>query len=321
MPQQAHLWITDPWTTLDHRQDTTLRLAQEAALQGVHQYWYNVKTIHLNNTIVQLQVQKILEIGEKREAESFQLGEIEIYEPKNFTSIHYRTDPPVDLAYLHPLQLLHLALQEIKTCEVVNPLAVLLSLNEKMQAAALHHLMPPSLVASQWEHLEAFGKKHIRTVLKPLHEAQSHGIELLHWQTPTHREESWAKIDAATHHFQTPVILQTYLDGIAEGETRLWFMDGKLLAFIKKLPIEGDFRVNIDQGSRLVSTTLSPKDHKNAEIISQHLHHQKIRLAAVDLIDGYVTDFNFTSPGLIPQIEKILSQNLAQSIVKKLFQT
>ena len=38
----------------------------------------------------------------------------------------------------------------------------------------------------------------------------------------------------------------------------------------------------------------------------------------MDLIEGYITDFNFTSPGLIPQMEGVLGKNLARPIIKAL---
>lgn len=318
-----HLWITDPWTTLDHAQDTSLRFIQEAQRMEVQQYWCDVKTIHLDTHQVQFTAQEILgnltDLREKGDLSSLKLGTPETKSPKDFASIHYRTDPPVDLAYLHTLHLLHLGLRGVKTCQVVNSLEVLLSLNEKMEAAALPTLMPPSLVGSPWELLQAFGKKQGRTVLKPLHEAQSHGVELLDWRTTEGILDAKIKLKLITQQFQTPVILQAYLEGISEGETRLWFIDGKLLAYVKKLPIRGDFRVDIDRGSQLTQTTLSKADRKSALMISKHLKNRKIRLAAVDLIDGYITDFNFTSPGLIPLMEATLSENLAKPIVRALF--
>jgi hypothetical protein len=41
-------------------------------------------------------------------------------------------------------------------------------------------------------------------------------------------------------------------------------------------------------------------------------------MAAIDLIADQVTDFNFTSPGLLVQMESLLGRNLAQPIVKSL---
>ena len=315
---QKWLWITDPWITLDHSGDTTLRLAQAADQLGIPQYWCDVRSLRLEGGQAYLDAQPCLQIGPDRTSESFRFGPREKLRPRNFTQIHYRVDPPVHLAYLHPLQILSLGLQGVRTCEVVNPLNALFSHNEKFEAALLGNLMPPSLVSSQWDLLQSFGKSEGRTVMKPLHEAQSKGIELLDWRTAKSAAQAQTHLLQMTEEFSRPIILQKYLEGIAHGEVRLWFVDGQLLTQMKKLPLAGDFRVNMDQGSALVPCDLSPSVRAALPRISRHLLKHKIRLAALDLIDGYVTDFNLTSPGLIPQIERTLGQDLASAVVQRL---
>lgn len=317
------LWITDPWETLDHPRDTTLRLAEECLKLGLRPYWCDVRSIRLYGRQPQLDAQEILAIAPERSRKSFQLGPLKNCSPTEFQSLHYRTDPPVNEAYLHPLLILALALRAPKAPELVNPLSILLSSNEKMEGAALEQgsqskMTPPGLVSSQWEALEAFGKSEGRTVLKPLHEAQSHGVELLDWRNTDAIQNSKSLLTRATQGFTLPVLLQKYLPGISEGETRLWFVDGKFLAAVQKFPLTGDFRINMDRGSELKTARLSSRERSIATKIGTHLKKRQIRLAAVDLIEGMVTDFNFTSPGLIPQMESVLGENLARIVVKAL---
>lgn len=314
----SFLWITDPWETLDHPKDTTLRLIQEAAAQGISQAWCDVKTLRLETGRVLLDAQPILSIEPTRQAQSVKWGPTQILSPEDFTSIQYRTDPPVDLAYLHPLQLLALALQKAPNTEIVNPIEVLLSQNEKMESAALEGLMAPTLVSSQWDRLLQFGKSEGRTVLKPLHEAQSHGIELLDWKTEEGLKKTQETLQTATSGFKTPVLLQKFLVGVSDGEVRLWFLDGELLTSLKKYPLAGDFRVNLDRGSSLAPHILTSQEKQKIPLISKHLRSKKIRLAALDLIEGFITDFNFTSPGVIVETEELLHENLARPIISAL---
>ena len=74
----------------------------------------------------------------------------------------------------------------------------------------------------------------------------------------------------------------------------------------------------MDRGSELKTARLSSRERSIATKIGTHLKKRQIRLAAVDLIEGMVTDFNFTSPGLIPQMESVLGENLARIVVKAL---
>jgi glutathione synthase len=316
------LWITDPWETLDHPNDTTIRLAQEALLLGIESHWCDVRSIRWDQDRVVLTAHRFEEIGPGRDPASIQLGSARAASPLDYQSLQYRTDPPVDLAYQHPLQLLHLALEmeprKSARPEIVNPVQALLIANEKLEAGTIKGLLPPTLVSSQWESLHAFGVTEQKTVLKPLHLAQSKGIELLDWSSDQGISVARQIIEKTSDGFEKPVLLQRYLPGISQGETRLWFLDGKLLACAKKLPLKNDFRVNIDQGSRLAAHSPNAHEKRAATQIGKHLRALGVRLAAVDLIEGFATDFNVTSPGLITQMEKVLGKNLARPIVRAL---
>jgi glutathione synthase len=310
------LWVTDPWETLDHSNDTTLRLAHEAEAQGHQSFWCDVRSIRLESrggkSEVLLEAARIIS-PDRPGSIATRPFPAQILSPTKFSSVHYRVDPPVDLAYLHPLHLLVLA-----KARVVNPAPVLMTHNEKIEASFLAGLMPETMVSSQWDALLRFGKAHPKCVLKPMHQAQSKGVMLLSWSSATDIEKSRAALSEATDGFQRPALLQKYLPGIENGEQRLWFLDGKLLACVRKLPLKGDFRVNIDGGSALRETTLSASEKKTARTLGKFLKQQKIRLAAIDLIDGFVTDFNFTSPGLITMMEKVLNTDLARPIIRAL---
>ncbi len=313
------LWITDPWETLDHPRDTTLRLIEESVIQGHENFWCDVKTIRWADGAVTLDARLVETVYPGRAEASFRLGPAKTLSPRDLQSIQYRVDPPVDLAYLQPLQLLELAcsVKDSKT-RIENPPRLLALGNEKLEAYSLTGLHPESVVSSQWQTLAAFGKKQKQTVLKPLHQAQSIGVELLDWTTPPSTEAARARIIEATEGYFRPVVLQQYLEAINQGETRLWFLDGKLLAHARKVPRAGEFRIDMDQGATLGRCELTPAEKKASLKIGKHLVNRKIRMAAVDLIDGLITDFNFTSPGLIVQMEALLGKNLAGTIIARL---
>lgn len=309
------LWITDPWDTLDHPRDTTLRWAEESLALGYESHWCDVRSIRFEGGKAVLTARRFEGVYPGRLAQSFRLGEPQDRAPADFDSVHYRTDPPVDLAYLHPLQLV---VQGLGRAELVNPARVLFEANEKLEGTLLPDFSPPTLASSDWERCLSFGERERQTVLKPLHQAQSKGVELLSWETSEGCERAREKIRSLSADFTLPVLLQKYLPGIAEGEQRLWYVDGKLLAIARKKPKQGDYRIDMDQGGTLALTELTRAEKKAAQKIGVHLKRRRIRLAAVDLIEGLITDFNFTSPGLIPQMEALLGRNLAKPILEAL---
>ena len=315
------LWITDPWNTLDHSKDTTLRLIEESLENGIENYWSDYQTIRLLGQDVLLDACRVTDVASSRGPRDFQMLPAKLMPVSAFQSVHYRPDPPVDLGYTHPLQLLALAAKKHSGIEIVNPAETLLCANEKIEGALLGELMPRSLVSSNWEVLFSFGQSEGRTVLKPLHQAQSKGVELLDWSPRGNLARNKNILSELTGNFTRPVIMQRYLEGIREGEQRLWFLDGKLLAVARKRPKSGEFKVDMDQGGSLEPTRLSVRDKKTIPAISKRLNARGIRLAAIDLIESQVTDFNFTSPGLLVQIENLLKVNLARPVIRALLKS
>src|SRR5258706_9199569 len=162
---QHFLWITDPWDTLDHSKDTTLRLAEEALTLGYASSWCDVRTIRWFDNSTLLDTYSIESISPSRQKDSFKFAGLLCLPPHRFASIQYRTDPPVDAAYIYPLQLLVIGIEkaeleghvEREAVQIVNPPSVLLMTNEKLEQALIGDLMPLTLVATEWSQLLEFG--------------------------------------------------------------------------------------------------------------------------------------------------------------------
>jgi glutathione synthase len=103
-----------------------------------------------------------------------------------------------------------------------------------------------------------------------------------------------------------------------DGEKRLWFADGELLAQVKKRPIEGSFLVDMDKGSSCLACDLTLSEARLSATIGEVFRKEGVRLAAVDVIAGQVTDWNLTSPGMLPIMERVLHQNLSARVVRAL---
>jgi glutathione synthase len=199
---------------------------------------------------------------------------------------------------------------------LVNPAQALVLFSEKTFAAEIPELFPDTCVSSEKAVLEDFVNSRGMAVLKPLHLAQSKGVTRVESSNAglLHRE-----LALASEGFTRPILLQEYLPEVAQkGETRLWFVDGELLAAVQKVPARGEFVIDMDRGGSLAKATLTRADREGARKIGSLLRKHRIRLAAVDWIAGKITDFNITSPGLIVAMEKLLQRDLASLIVRRL---
>jgi glutathione synthase len=313
------LFITDPWSTLDHPRDTTLRLIEEAVRLGVSCAWADVRSVRWQGGAGRLRAWNVTAVRPERDARSFKLTGLGDCRPSDFDVVLYRPDPPVDLAYLHPLELVAMDLEQRpredgRRPELVNPARVLLSRSEKIAGS----FMPPTLVASLWEDLARFGKAEGMTIAKPLHQCQSKDVELLCWSDARARDHARSALVRLTDGFTRPAVLQRFLPAILEGETRVWMVDGDVLAVVRKCSADGSYRIDMDKGGTLLPHMLTEIEESAVCAVGAWLRREGVRLAAVDLIDGWVTDLNFTSPGLLPATETIVGKNLARSIIRAL---
>lgn len=310
--QQHHwLWVTEEWDTLQPKTETTLRLIAEAERLGVKNFWTFHRSIALQNSqpVVQAHVMSVAQYGKSD-------TNLTLAAPSDFNLIHYRVEPPVDHAYWHPLQILCLD----EKANVLNPPQALMQMNEKFHGSRIKTLMPPTLVSSRPESIKKFGIQNKVTVLKPLDQAMSRGVELLKWNSTQEINKNFKKISKMSQNFRQPVLLQKYLPGIKKGETRLLFCFGKLIGWARKVPLQGDFIVNIDRGSQVVAHRLTQKEKRAARLIGAELKKQGVWFSAIDLIDGKISDFNITSPGLLIQIEKVMGKNLAEVLIRSLLE-
>lgn len=312
------LWVTDPWETLDHPRDTTLRFAEEALRLGHPAWWCDPSGLRIENGRGRATACAVLSAPPDRGAAGWNLGPAEDLPLAAFDQVHFRADPPVDRRYLEHLQLLAASCSGPGAPELVNPWQALLALGDKLGPPALSRALPPSIVSSAWDRLAAFGRSEGRTVLKPLGGAQSAGVRLLDWTTPAGVEAAREAVRSASEGLLRPVLLQRYLPEVRDGELRLWFVDGRLLAHVRKLPQPGGFLVDMDAGSTCEPCALGPAEQRLAEAAGGALAAEGVRLAAVDVIAGHVTDWNLTSPGLVPVMEEVLGRNLARAIVQAL---
>lgn len=312
--------MTDRWETLDHRRDTTLRLIQESLALGHAAAWCDTSGIRFESGRVVARCARVRSAPADRAAAGWRLAAPEDVDVASLDQVHYRTDPPVDRAYWEPLQLLAMAGGR-RGPEIVNPVGVLTSYGDKLGPPALVRALPPTIASSSWGCLASFGRAEGRTVLKPLGDAQSRGVQLLDWTTGAGAERARAEVERLSAGLLRPVVLQRFLPAIADGEKRLWFADGELLAFVRKRPQEGTFVVDMDKGSACEACALDAAERRLAGAIGDAFRGEGIRLAAVDVIGGHVTDWNLTSPGMIPTMERILERNLARPVVEALART
>lgn len=310
------LWVTDPWTTLDHLQDTTLRLATEAMNLGIESYWSGSDFI-LDASPSRIYAYPI-EPNFIQKLNPLDLRTRVELDVSKFHHLHYRIDPPVDFNYISLLK--KLKERGFTEAQILNPPTLISTQSEKVPPPQLQDLTPLlKVIQNPEDAMDAFKmfQGHRELVSKPLNLAQSIGVKK--WPNPTQWNEFEIQVRQDTQDYQTPILLEEYLPGVMEGEVRMWFAGGEFIAALKKFPKSGDFRVLMDEGSRTSAYQLGSEEMLSAKKVGETLKSQGVALAAIDFISGKISDYNITSPGLLIQLEKLHGQNFAKEVLTRLY--
>ena len=229
MQTPSFLWITDPWSTLDHSKDTTLRLMQEAIKMGIPTFWSASDTL-FSDAFPDMVMTVDFSNGIPDSPEKFTFHPMPL---SSFQQIHDRIDPPVDDHYCAILD--GLLQRGAKEEQILNPPQLLRYQSEKIPPTELMHFAPKMIVVeneSQLPEAEALFKSDIEIVTKPLNLAQSVGV--IKHSTPRSPEDWKMLCSNLTDHFTKPILIEEYLAEIHQGETRLWFAGERLIGALKK---------------------------------------------------------------------------------------
>ena len=217
-----------------------------------------------------------------------------------------RIDPPVDARYLHTTYLLDLA--AAAGVRVVNHPAGVRALHEKLLALLLPELCPATVVTSAAAEVEAFVAAYGTAVVKPVDGFAGTDV----WLVESGRC-CRALAESATAGGRH-VIVQEYLPSVADGNKRLFLVDGEIVGAVLRRPTEDDFRI----GPPVAATTIDAADLRIAEALAPRLVAHGIAVAGLDVIDGRLIEVNVTCPGGMHKTDALLVTDLSGVIVRRL---
>ncbi len=230
----------------------------------------------------------------------------------DFSYVWMRKDPPVDDGYLFATHILELA--EREGVRVLNRPSSLRAWNEKLGALRFSHLMAPTLVASRVDELTKFAREHGEVVLKPLSGRAGQGVVRLAEGAPAIE----AVMELVTNQESLPVMVQSFLPSVVEGDKRILLINGLPLGAVNRRPKAGDFRSNLAVGGHPEATQLSEREKVICEELAPVLQEQGLFFVGIDVIDGTLSEINVTSPTGIREVERLMDLPLADQIIESL---
>ena len=209
-----------------------------------------------------------------------------------------RTDPPFDSAYLHLTLLLDYLVDQTL---VVNAPRGLRDANEKLYAYRFPTVTPDTIVTADPAQLTEFAQTHGAAVLKPIAGHGGRGVMTIRPGDPN----GASIIDTLTERGRVPVVAQRFLENVAAGDKRILLLDGEPLGAILRIPTAADFRANICVGGTTVVSEIDDADRRIIEAVAPSLQADGLMFVGLDVVDGYLTEVNVTSPTGIRQLASL----------------
>jgi len=112
-------------------------------------------------------------------------------------------------------------------------------------------------------------------------------------------------------------IVQRYLPEIAEsGDSRVLLIDGEPVPYaLARIPSPDDHRGNLAAGAKGVGRPLNDRDRFLAREIGPALAERGMLFVGLDVIGGFVTEINVTSPTGIRELDKQFGTHIGEQLI------
>ena len=295
----------DPIERIDIRGDSTFAILLEAQRRGHEIFYYTPQNLCLDGRDLiargnRLSVTDTL-------GDHYRLGACSRENMAEWDVVLLRQDPPFDMAYItttHLLERIH-----SKTL-VVNDPAHVRNAPEKIFVLDFLDLMPATLVTRSLDDVLAFRRNHKDIILKPLY--GNGGASVFRIRPEDTNLSSLVELFQTV--FREPFMVQEYRAEVREGDKRIILVDGDVAGAINRVPAEGETRSNLHVGGTAVKTELTKREHDICARLGPELRRRGLIFTGIDVIGGYLTEINVTSPTGIRQVKAFGGADIAAMI-------
>ncbi|MEM7007858.1 MAG: glutathione synthase [Thermodesulfobacteriota bacterium] len=302
-------FVMDPVDSINTEKDTTFVLMLEAQAKG-HEVWYlELKDLFVkearpygNATPITLERSEVF----------YHLGQTQTLSLDSFDTVWMRKDPPVNNDFLYATYILSLV-DETKTKVINNPTGIRES-NEKMYSLFFPEIIPDSLVTKNISELQEFlNESGGEMVVKPL---DGHGGEGIFYVREGDKNAN-VILESITKFESEYIIAQKFIKEVSVGDKRIIILNGEPLGAVLRVPKSGgEFRSNFHSGGSPAKSDLTDRDLEICQLIGPRLREDGLYFVGIDVIGGYVTEINTTSPTGIQEINNLDRVKLETKVIE-----
>jgi glutathione synthase len=299
----------DPIERINIRGDSTFAILLEAQARGHAVDYYTPDRMAMRDGEVFASVQPLA--VRDVHGDHYALGEVRRVALNSFDVVLLRQDPPFDLAYISTTHLLERIQPEAL---VVNDPAHVRNAPEKVFVTEFPDLMPPTLVTRDLAEIKAFRAEHGDIVMKPLY---GHGGGAVF--RVTRDDLNFGSLyDMFAVTFREPWVVQAFLPAVKDGDKRIILVDGEFAGAVNRVPAADDLRSNMVRGGAAAATELTERERHICARLGPALRERKLLFVGIDVIGGYLTEINVTSPTGIRAVKSFGGPDIAALIWDKI---
>jgi glutathione synthase len=299
----------DPIERINIRGDSTFALLLEAQERGHALSYYTPDRLALRDGKVAAAVQP-LEVRDSA-GNHFTLGTARPAALSSFDVVLLRQDPPFDLAYISSTHMLE-RLQP-KTL-VVNDPAQVRNAPEKVFVTEFPDLMPPTLITRDLDAIKVFRAEMGDIVMKPLYGKGGEAV----FRIGRDDLNFGSFYDLFATMFREPWVVQKFLPAIRNGDKRIILVDGDFAGAVNRVPAADDLRSNMVRGGVPKATDLTARERDICTRLGPALRERNLLFVGIDVIDGFLTEINVTSPTGIRAVKNLGGPDIAALIWDKI---
>jgi glutathione synthase len=309
-------FIIDPISRLDAGHDTSVALMEAAQSLG-HEVWIteiqelSVVKGEAWGRLYKVELQPVTIVGDRYQIPSpwYQVSPGVMTPLTEMDAVFMRKDPPVTVSYLYATYILDLVKSPTL---VINSPEGIRTANEKMYALQFTEVIPETIVSQDKEVIREFVESREAAVIKPLGGKAGEGILFL---TAGDRNFN-SLIEISTKQGQEPIMVQSYLKEAKQGDKRIILLDGEPIGAVNRVPTGKEFRGNMAVGGRVEKTAITARDLEICQCVAPKIRADGLYFVGIDVIGGYLTEVNVTSPTGIREIDRLDQTQLGVTVIK-----
>ena len=296
--------LMDPIESIHVEKDSSFAMLLEAQRRGYELLYLTQSSLAIRDAVPWAQT-RILRVRDDARG-WFELDASHWRDLRAVDVILARKDPPFDAQYLYDTMVLELA--QAGGALVVNDPRALRDANEKLFALRFPQCIPPTLVARDAAELKRFAAEHEKIVLKPLDGMGGRSIFVSARGDPNLN----VILETLTDNGRQFAMAQRYLPEIRDGDKRILLIDGEAVPYaLARMPQGDEFRGNLARGGKGVGLPLTERERWIAHELGPELRARGMLFVGLDVIGGFLTEVNVTSPTCIRELDAQFGLNIA----------